>query len=181
MKAITLAPLVAAVFLSNGCGQNSREGADRGEPGAQARAELRSPSGEQVGTATFTDTGRGVDVAVEVKGLPAGQHGIHVHQMARCDAPDFESAGDHFNPASKQHGAGNPQGKHAGDLGNIEVAADGRGSMRSLSADLSLGKEENSLLSGQGTSLVLHADPDDQKSDPAGNSGARIACGVIEK
>jgi Cu-Zn family superoxide dismutase len=181
MRSMIVATLTGGIVILGGCAQEGRQSADRSGADTQTRAELRNAKGEPAGSATFTDTGSGVEIAVDVNGIPAGQHGIHVHQVGRCDPPDFESAGDHFNPGAKQHGSENPQGKHAGDLGNIEVAADGRGSMRMLSADLSLGAAENSLLRGQGTSLVVHSDPDDHKTDPSGNTGARVACGAIEK
>jgi Cu-Zn family superoxide dismutase len=170
------------MFLA-GCEQAGQDSAaDRGPAAAQqAKAELRNAKGETIGNATFTETAAGVAIAVEVSGLTPGPHGIHVHQVGRCDPPEFESAGDHFNPENKQHGAENPRGKHAGDLGNIDVGQDGRGTLNQTTNAVTLGSGENSLLRGQGTSLILHASADDRKTDPAGNSGDKVACGVIEK
>jgi Cu-Zn family superoxide dismutase len=144
-----------------------------------ASAVLRDASGRTVGTAVFTQQANGVRLAVQVQGLPPGQHGIHVHAVGRCDAPDFMTAGGHFNPASRQHGLENPQGPHAGDLQNLAVAANGNGSFNMVDTMVALGSGANSLFGSDGTALVIHADMDDERTDPAGNSGARIACGVI--
>ena len=108
-------------------------------------------------------------------------HGIHVHAVGKCDAPDFMSAGGHFNPTMHQHGLDNPQGSHAGDMTNLTVASDGSASVDYLLKDASLASGANSLFGPDGTALVIHADMDDEKTDPSGNSGARIACGVISR
>ena len=146
-----------------------------------ARAELRTSAGQPAGTASLTQVGNVLRVVIEAQGLPRGAHGVHVHAVGKCDGPDFASAGPHFNPASRQHGALNPQGPHAGDLPNIEVGADGKGRLESTTELLSLGSGTNSVLDADGSALVIHAAPDDFKTDPTGNSGARIACGVITK
>jgi superoxide dismutase, Cu-Zn family len=146
-----------------------------------ARAELQNGLGKAVGTATLTQVGSVVRVIVEVQGLPRGAHGVHVHSVGKCDGPDFTTAGPHFNPAGRQHGALNPQGPHAGDLPNIEVGGDGKGRLESTTELISLGSGTNTVFDGDGSALVIHAAPDDFKTDPTGNSGARIACGVITK
>jgi Cu-Zn family superoxide dismutase len=146
-----------------------------------ARADLKNAGGQPVGTATFTQVGSVVRVVLEVQGLPRGAHGVHVHAVGKCDGPDFASAGGHFNPANKQHGALNPQGAHAGDLPNIEVAPDGKGRLESTTEGFSLGSGTTTLFDADGSAIVVHAAPDDFKTDPTGNSGARIACGVIVK
>ncbi len=146
-----------------------------------ARAMLKDAKGQQVGTATFTGAEGGVKLTVEVKGLPPGSHGIHVHGAGKCEAPEFKSAGPHFNPSHKKHGLESPEGHHAGDLPNITVGADGKGTFSATLEGVALGQGTTSLLNTEGTALVIHAGPDDGKTDPAGNSGARIACGVIEK
>jgi Cu-Zn family superoxide dismutase len=142
---------------------------------------LKNTSGQSVGTARFTQAGNVVRILVEAKGLPPGPHGVHVHAVGKCDPPDFNSAGPHFNPTNKQHGALNPQGSHAGDLPNLTVAPDGTGRMETTTEQLSLGSGASSVWDADGSALVVHANADDFKTDPTGNSGARIACGVLVK
>ncbi|MFN8635860.1 MAG: superoxide dismutase family protein [Chloroflexota bacterium] len=151
----------------------------QGTPGATA--DLKMANGTAVGTATFTQESGGVRLKAQFKGLPAGQHGIHVHAVGKCDGPDFMTAGGHFNPTNHQHGLKNPQGAHAGDMENLTVAADGTGSVDALLKDVSLGTGAGSLFGPDGTALVIHAQADDEMTDPSGNSGARIACGQIMK
>ncbi|HEX7623369.1 MAG TPA: superoxide dismutase family protein [Anaeromyxobacteraceae bacterium] len=148
---------------------------------ASARAALKDAKGQQVGTATLTGTEGGVKLVVEVNGLPPGQHGIHVHGAGKCEGPEFKSAGGHFNPSHKKHGLESAEGHHAGDLPNLTVGADGTGTFSATLDGATLGQGSSSLLNPEGASIVIHAGPDDGKTDPAGNSGARIACGVIEK
>ncbi|MCX6625698.1 MAG: superoxide dismutase family protein [Acidobacteria bacterium] len=144
-----------------------------------AKAELKDSSGAKVGTATFSAAGAGVLVTVKLTGAKPGKHGLHIHSVGKCEAPDFKSAAGHFNPSAKHHGAHNPEGKHGGDLPNITADASGKGSIRETVSGVSLGTGDNGLFHQGGTAIVLHADADDLKSDPAGNSGARVACGVI--
>jgi Cu-Zn family superoxide dismutase len=145
-----------------------------------ASAMIKNAKGEQVGTATLTQGKGGVALAVKVEKLPPGEHGIHIHSVGKCEGPDFKSAGAHLNPTGKKHGAKNPAGHHEGDLPNLMVGADGKGSLETTIAGAVLGTEPGQLLAGEGTSVVIHADADDMKTDPAGNSGVRIACGVIK-
>ncbi len=149
--------------------------------GPAAQAVLHDAQGKEVGTATFTPTSGGVEVAVQVADLPPGNHGIHIHAAGKCEPPDFTSAGGHFNPLGKQHGLHNPNGAHAGDLPNLAVGQNGVAKATFTAKGASLGEGKGSLLGPEGTSLVIHADPDNERTDPAGNSGARVACGVIEK
>lgn len=144
-----------------------------------AHAELKDGKGEKIGTAVFTQTKGGVEIAVNVEGLQPGPKGIHIHGNGSCVGPDFKSAGDHFNPANKHHGILNPEGRHAGDLPNLIVGKDGKSSSKFVAPDVTLGEGPSSLLKSGGTALVIHSGPDDQKSDPSGQSGSRIACGVI--
>ena len=146
-----------------------------------AVAELKNTSGQSVGTARFTQAGNVVRILLEASGLPPGPHGVHVHAVGKCDPPDFTSAGPHFNPTGKQHGALNPQGSHAGDLPNLTVAPDGNGRMETTTEQLSLGTGPTSVWDADGSALIVHATADDFKTDPTGNSGARIACGVLVK
>jgi Cu-Zn family superoxide dismutase len=131
--------------------------------------------GAPIGSVRAWQTAGGVSFHVEAGGLPHGLHGIHVHAVGRCDPPDFTSAGGHWNPVGKQHGLSNPAGPHAGDLPNVEVAANGV-----LSATVTVaGATLPEMLDADGAALVLHAAADDYRTDPSGNSGARIACAVI--
>ncbi len=148
-------------------------------PGASA--DVKTPSGEMVGTATFTQESGGTRLKGQFKGLPPGPHGIHVHAVGKCDPPDFMTAGGHFNPTSKMHGLKNPQGAHAGDMPNLTVGADGTGTADMLLKDVSLATGTGSLFGPEGTALVIHATADDEMTDPSGNSGGRIACGVVNR
>lgn len=150
--------------------------------GLQAQAplniELRTPQGQVVGTAQATATqGGGVRFALDLKGLPPGPHAIHIHETAKCEPPDFMSAGGHLNPEKKKHGLESPEGPHRGDMPNITVGQDGTLKATVTNSAASL-EGANSLLTA-GAALVIHAGADDMKTDPAGNAGARIACGVI--
>jgi len=169
------AGLVVVALLLAGC-FSMMSGGDNA-----AVAELTNTSGQSVGTARFTQAGNVVRILVEAKGLPPGPHGAHVHAVGKCDPPDFNSAGPHFNPTNKQHGALNPQGSHAGDLPNLTVGPDGTGRMETTTEQLSLGSGPSSVWDADGSALVVHANADDFKTDPTGNSGARVACGVLVK
>jgi len=145
----------------------------------KARAELKNAKGEVVGTAIFTPAHHGVGMSLNVRNLPPGEHGMHIHEAGKCDPPDFKTAGAHFNPAGRKHGMHNPEGAHAGDMENLTVRPDGTARVRIVLHNVTLGKEASALLKPGGTALVIHTDKDDLKTDPTGNSGARIVCGVI--
>ena len=143
-----------------------------------AKAELKNAQGQSVGEVTLTETPHGVLLRASLKGLPAGTHAFHVHAVGKCEAP-FTSAGGHFNPAAKQHGIENPMGMHAGDMPNVEVPAGGDITFEVLDPDVTLKPGAGSLFKEGGTAIVVHGGADDYRSDPAGNAGPRIACGVI--
>lgn len=172
MKLVTFSAVLIAGFLS-GC-------ASLGDlPTAKlAAATLRSDNGVPSGTALLTAAGDKLTLTIAVAGLPEGQHGLHLHQIGNCDAPGFTSAGGHLNPGSRQHGAHNPAGSHLGDLPNITIDRQGKGA---LSVELPASREAAlaALFDTDGSAIVIHAAADDYKTDPTGNSGARIACGVL--
>ena len=163
----------ALLPLLAGCGLTAPSGP------VTARAELRNAAGEPLGVADFTQIGGVVRIVMEVKGLPPGAKAVHVHEVGRCEPPGFTSAGNHFNPEGKQHGALNPRGPHAGDLPNVTVEANGTGRLESASEAITLLQGRTSLFDADGSALVVHAAPDDFRTDPTGNAGPRLLCGVI--
>lgn len=146
-----------------------------------ASAQLQDAQGQSVGTATLTESEAGVRIDLQASNLPAGTHAFHVHMTGECTPPDFSSAGGHFNPTGAQHGLENPQGPHAGDMPNFDVGDDGTARVTVDNDRITLAPGTNSVLDADGSALVIHAAADDNVSDPAGNAGDRIACGVISQ
>lgn len=144
-----------------------------------AGATLLRADGVPAGTVQILATGQQVTLAAAVTGISPGSHGIHLHTTGSCTGPDFTSAGGHLNPLERAHGAANPAGKHAGDLPNIAVRSGGSGSL-TAELDGTPAQVRGWLFDGDGTAVVVHADADDYRTDPSGNSGARIACGVLK-
>ncbi len=173
LRKILAVGLGLALSLALGCGQS---------PPATAKATLVNTQGQKVGEATLTQTPEGVKIVMQVENLPPGEHAFHIHEKGVCATPEFATAGGHFNPFGKHHGMKNPAGPHAGDLPNIMAGPDGKAKVEAVAKLVTLKEgEKNSLFQPGGTSLVIHAGVDDYTTDPAGNAGPRIACGVITR
>lgn len=151
--------------------------------GAQTpvKVELKDAKGGSIGTASLSSAMGAVHIQLDLKSLTPGVHALHVHAVGKCEAPGFTTAGGHLNPATKKHGLQNPEGPHAGDMENFTVAADGTAKSMIMAKGITMGSEPNSVFANGSTALVVHAGPDDGKTDPSGASGDRIACGVITK
>ncbi|MDH3215650.1 MAG: superoxide dismutase family protein [Candidatus Krumholzibacteria bacterium] len=172
MKNLTIL-LVGTVLL--GCAPHLANSAK------MAIADLHNPQGQHVGIATLTEGHDGVRIAVNLYNMPPGTHAFHIHAAGSCESPDFKSAKGHFNPFGRKHGLKSADGPHAGDLLNITIAADGTGAAIVTAPMATLGKGDNSLFREGGTAIMIHDGPDDYVSDPAGNAGPRIACGLIRE
>jgi superoxide dismutase, Cu-Zn family len=168
--------VVGAALMLAGCATTMEDKAP-----LSGEAQLKDKDGKQVGVATLIQQQDGVRIAITGYRLPPGVHGLHIHAVGQCQPPEFTSAGGHFNPTGKKHGTQNPDGAHAGDLPNLDVQANGEGGIDIVSKAVTLGPGPTSLFGDNGTSVVIHAAADDMKTDPTGNSGGRIACGVVTR
>lgn len=174
---ITLSGVVLLSLMAAGC---SQEGESPGEvSGNVARAALVGADQTQHGEVIVAQGDNGLLVNITAKGMSPGAHGVHIHETGKCEGPDFKSAGGHWNPASKEHGFDNPNGAHAGDFFNLDIGADGTGALEAMVRGGTLSDGANALLDADGAAFVVHAGPDDLKTDPSGESGGRIACGVF--
>lgn len=176
-------PIIASAMLAASlaaCATDRDERVAAAEPTPETVAtQLRDGGGRTVAAASASQMADALRVRVEASGLAAGVYGIHVHSVGRCDAPGFETAGPHWNPSGREHGRDNMRGQHAGDLPNLLVGTDGRGSFEFTIPSTGLADGGRRLMDADGAAIVLHARADDYRTDPSGNSGARIACGVL--
>ncbi|MBK5265121.1 MAG: superoxide dismutase family protein [Alphaproteobacteria bacterium] len=173
--------LLTSTILLGACatGDMATKDAEQSAGGQTAMAMLFAADGSPRGHVQAADTGDAIRLTITGEGLPAGSHGVHVHMTGNCTPPDFASAGGHWNPAGRAHGRNNPQGMHMGDLPNLLIGVDGQGSLEITIAGASVTGGSNPLLDADGAAMVIHAGPDDLMTDPSGNSGGRIACGVF--
>lgn len=162
--------LSAVLLLMAGCS---------GEERSPLETSVYNAEDDKIGTATFTEQPAGVQVKLKVEGLEPGMHAVHIHEFPKCESPDFKTAGNHFNPLSKEHGLMNAKGAHAGDMPNVETDASGMIDVELMLPEAKLKEDQMSLLRKEGTSIVIHSGPDDGMSQPAGDSGERVACGKI--
>jgi len=162
----------AMLFFLSGCAEGNVTKMD---------VEMFNDVGDSLGTITLTEKSNGVMLSLDLKGLTPGVHGIHIHETKKCDAPDFQSAGNHFNPDNKEHGLLHPKGAHAGDLPNIIAEDDGTVKAEIMAPQVTLKEGKNSLFQKKGTSIVITEAGDDGMTQPAGESGARVSCGAIKK
>ena len=142
---------------------------------------IKNTDGDSLGKIKMEEKVGGIQLKIDLTGLPPGEHGMHIHDKGSCKPPDFLSAGDHYNPDKKEHGLLNPKGSHAGDLPNLVVGEDGKAKVDFIAKGISFGEGKSTLYTKDGTSIVIHENPDDGMSQPAGGSGERIACGEITK
>lgn len=179
MKPISMAACGLSALAVAACGPTYEDVVPVAPPDYTATADLRDASGRSMGSASAAHVGDSIRVRIEAMNMPAGAHGAHIHMTGTCVAPDFASAGGHWNPSGVQHGKDNPAGMHMGDLPNLLVGADGNGILEYSIPNARVAGRGDAMLDSDGAALVIHAGADDYRSDPSGNSGARIACGVF--
>lgn len=165
--------LLLPFFILSGCAEENIRSYD---------AEIFNAAGDSLGTIKLEEQAKGIKMKLDLEGLPPGEHAMHIHETGTCEPPDFKSAGNHYNPDEKDHGLLHPKGAHAGDLPNLIVEGDGKVKSEIMAPQVTLKEgKKNSLLTKNGTSIVIHEGKDDGMTQPAGDSGDRIACGTISK
>ena len=176
VRTIWAGACLAASLAGSAWAQNAPQGMPK-----SVTVQMETSDGRDGGKAVLVQEKKDVKVEVNFKNLNPGTHAIHFHQYPKCDAPEFKTAGGHFNPAGKQHGIQNPQGHHAGDMPvNLVVGDDGAVKKDFTTTDLSLDpKAANSVFANGGTSIMVHSKEDDMKTDPSGNAGSRESCGIV--
>lgn len=183
MRASKMWPAAALIGLATaGCIPSGTEPGSVGAGGGTlqfSEARISDAAGRPLARARASNVSEGLRIEITAEGLSAGTYGVHVHAAGRCDPPGFESAGPHWNPTMRQHGSQNPQGPHRGDLPNLSVGANGQGEIAFIVPDAQLAGGVGGMFDADGAALVVHARPDDYRTDPSGNSGARIGCGVF--
>ena len=176
----TRAVLVTLALAAAGLAAAGQSRGPAGPAGPSASVEINDASGSLRATGKLSQSAEGIAVHIEAHGMKPGSYGIHVHATGQCQGPDFKTAGGHWNPTGKQHGRDNPMGMHQGDLPNLVIGEGGNGVLDFTIAGGSLSNGPSALLDADGAAIVLHAAADDYKTDPSGNSGARVACGVVQ-
>lgn len=167
--------ITSALLLMTGCTQQNQNP-------TKLDVEMHNEVGDSLGTIKLAEKSKGIELDINIEGLEAGEHAIHIHEKPKCEAPEFQSAGNHFDPDKKKHGLLHPEGAHAGDLPNLIVGDDGSVKVKIAAPTVTLRKgKKNSILEKEGTSIVITSKKDDGMTQPAGDSGKRIACGVVSK
>ena len=171
MKKSSLLYMVMITLLASGCAIENPK---------KLEVEMKNENGDSLGNATLQEQSDGVEIALDLEGLPPGEHGIHIHEKGVCKRPDFVSSGNHFNPDDTKHGLLHPEGAHGGDLPNLIVGEDGTVKVKLMAPMVTLSKGKTSLFTKEGTSLIIDENKDDGMTQPSGDSGKRIACGEIK-
>jgi superoxide dismutase, Cu-Zn family len=181
-KTLSIATIFVSLLAGSALADDKAKAPEKKPPAAKPiTVKLSDANGKSVGTAKLAPDPGGVKITLAVKGLPPGEHAIHVHEAAKCEGPEFKTAGGHFNPEKKKHGLESPDGAHAGDIPNITVDDKGASKASVVAPGITLDDGPHSVFSNGGTALVIHEKVDDLKTDPTGNAGGRIACAVIAK